>query len=88
MEDLSDRELERFLQENTAGKYFCGFSLMEKTPDHSCFSVLRSKIGTQRLAALFNTFYSTIKKKRRCIKCFYFCGCFNFNEQNVSLGRA
>ncbi len=33
-EDLSDRELERFLQENTAGKYFCGFSLTEKTPDH------------------------------------------------------
>ena len=24
MEDLSDRELERFLQENTAGKWFCG----------------------------------------------------------------
>jgi len=38
MENLSDRELERFLQENTAGKLFCGFSLLEKTPDHSYFS--------------------------------------------------
>ena len=53
MEDVSDRELERFLQENNAGKLFCGFSLLEKTPDHSYFSVLRSKIGTKRLAHLF-----------------------------------
>ena len=37
MEDLSDRELERFLQENLAGKYFCGFSLEDDTPDHSYF---------------------------------------------------
>ena len=44
MEDLSDRELERFLQENTAGKLFCGFSLLEKTPDHTYFSALRKKI--------------------------------------------
>src|SRR5258708_3622382 len=50
MEDLSDRELERFLQENTAGKLFCGFSLLEKTPDHSYFSALREKIGTTRLS--------------------------------------
>ena len=32
MEDLSDRELERFLQENTSAKMFCDFSLTEKTP--------------------------------------------------------
>jgi len=63
MEDLSDRELERFLQENVAAKYFCGFSLMEKTPDHSYFSVLRSKIGTQRLADLFNNFIQQLRKK-------------------------
>jgi len=30
MEDLSDRQLERFLEENTAAKLFCGFSLKEK----------------------------------------------------------
>ena len=29
MEDLSDRELEKYLSENTSGKWFCGFSLME-----------------------------------------------------------
>ena len=27
MEDLSDREMERYLQENLAAKYFCGFSM-------------------------------------------------------------
>lgn len=63
MENLSDRELERFLQENNAGKLFCGFSLMEKTPDHSYFSALRHKIGTHRLAKLFNKFNAQLKKR-------------------------
>ena len=63
MEDLSDRELERFLHENNAAKLFCGFSLLEKTPDHTYFSVLRSKIGTQRLAKLFNKFNAQLKKQ-------------------------
>ena len=63
MEDLSDRELERFLQENNAGKLFCGFSLLEKTPDHSYFSYLRHKIGTKQLAKLFNKFNAQLKKQ-------------------------
>ena len=63
MEDISDRELERFLQENNAGKFFCGFSLLEKTPDHSYFSVLRTKIGTKRLAHLFREVNRQIKAK-------------------------
>jgi len=32
LENLSDRELERYLQENTAGKWFCEFALTEPTP--------------------------------------------------------
>ena len=63
MEDLSDRELERYLQENTAAKYFCGFSLLEKTPDHSYFCVLRKKIGTKRLAKIFNDICASLRKK-------------------------
>ena len=54
MEDLSDRELERFLQENLAGKFFCGFELGDATPDHSSFEVMRERIGTSGLADLFN----------------------------------
>jgi len=53
-EDLTDRELERFLRENLAGKYFCGFELLQKTPSFSYFSYLRSRIGAKRLAKLFN----------------------------------
>ncbi len=38
MEDLSDRELERYLADSTAAKWFCDFALTEKTPDYSVFS--------------------------------------------------
>ena len=34
-EDYSDREMERVLQENVAIKWFCGFALLERTPDHT-----------------------------------------------------
>lgn len=50
MENLSDRELERYLAENTAAKWFCDFGLNEATPDYSVFSKICSKIGTTRLA--------------------------------------
>ena len=63
LEDLSDRELERFLQENTAGKYFCGFSLMEKTPDHSYFSELRKRIGTAGVSDMFNLLGKKLRAK-------------------------
>lgn len=46
MEDLSDRELERFLEENLAGELFCGFEMGEVTPDHSSFEVMRTRLGT------------------------------------------
>lgn len=62
MEDLSDRELERFLEENNAGKYFCGFKLDSKTPDHSYFGLLRNRIGTERLADLFNRVRESLKQ--------------------------
>ena len=54
MEDLSDRELEKFLQENTAGKWFCGFTLTDKTPDHSVFSKMRKRLGTKLLSNIFS----------------------------------
>lgn len=61
MDDLSDRELERFLQENLAGKFFCGFGLTDATPDFSTFSVFRDRIGTEGLAALFNQVRQALK---------------------------
>jgi IS5 family transposase len=61
LEDLSDRELERYLQENNAGKYFCGFELLSKTPSFSYFSYLRTRIGTKRLAKLFNRVVESLR---------------------------
>ena len=54
MEDLSDRELERYLQENTAAKWFCGFGLCERTPDYSVFSKVRRRLGTHFLSGVFS----------------------------------
>ena len=54
IEDLSNREAQRFLEENLAGKLFCGFDLKDQTPEHTYFVDLRQRIGTKRLAELFN----------------------------------
>lgn len=54
-EDYSDRQNEKALRENIAVRWFCGFGLTEETPDHSYFGKLRKRIGTARLAELFNT---------------------------------
>ena len=53
MEDISDRALQRFLQENNSGKWFCYFGLSEKTPDFSVFSRLRKRIGANTLSQIF-----------------------------------
>lgn len=53
MENCSDRELERFIQENTAARWFCGFNLKDNTPDHTVFCQLRKKIGTNTLSKIF-----------------------------------
>lgn len=63
MENLSDRELERYLQENTSAKWFCGFTLREETPDHSVFSKVRSRIGTNELSKLFANFRDQLKQQ-------------------------
>ncbi len=55
MEDLSDRELQRYLEENLAAKWFCGFTLSEPTLDYSLFTRVRTRIGTTRLSSLFAT---------------------------------
>jgi transposase, IS5 family len=61
LEDLSDRELEVFLQENMAGKWFCGFSLTEQTPDHTVFTRARKRIGTSLLSKLFSQLRGQLK---------------------------
>lgn len=61
MEDNSDREHERFLQENIAAKWFCGFGLSEPTPHYSVFSKARKRIGTKVLAEIFADLRAQLK---------------------------
>ena len=63
MENLSDRELERYMQENNAAKWFCNFSLSEKTPDYTVFSKIRSKIGTSLLSKIFSQLRDQLKSQ-------------------------
>ena len=60
MEDLSDRELEKFLQENIPAKLFCGFVFTDPTPHFTLFS----KIRTSRLSEMFRKVREELKKKR------------------------
>lgn len=61
LEDLSDRELEKFISENTASKWFCQFGLTDKAPDHSVFSRVRSRIGTNKLSKIFHLLRDQLK---------------------------
>jgi IS5 family transposase len=60
-EDYSDRDMEKAIRENIAVRWFCGFGLMEDTPDHSYFGKLRKRIGTERLAGIFKSINETLK---------------------------
>ena len=61
MEDVSDRELEKYLKENTAAKWFYGFSLMEQTPEYRLFSKVRARIGTSLLSSIFEELKNQLK---------------------------
>jgi transposase, IS5 family len=63
LEDLSDRELERFIVENNSAKWFCGFSLTEKTPDHTVFCAFRKRLGAQKLSEIFAVFRDQLKAR-------------------------
>ena len=71
-EDLSDREMERCLQENNAAKLFCGFNLTDVTPDHSFFGRMRQRIGVERLAKLFNQVTEQLRKQKLVSQVFTF----------------
>ena len=72
LEDLSDRELEKFLQENNAAKLFCGFQIDEKTPHFSLFTKLRKRIGTKALSKIFAKVRESLKNKGLILENFTF----------------
>lgn len=61
-EDLSDRQMERYVRENIPMKWFCGYKLREATPDHSYFGRLRERIGAEKLAEIFNEIIRRLEK--------------------------
>ena len=63
MENLSDRELERYIQENNAAKWFCHFELSERTPDHTVFCKIRQKIGVATLSKIFTHLRTQLKSQ-------------------------
>ena len=52
--DLSDRQCEERLAYDMAFRWFCGFSIDEKTPDHTYFCRVRSVLGTKNIGRIFN----------------------------------
>lgn len=62
-EDYSDRQMEKALQENVVIKWFCGFKLLEETPDHSYFGKLRTRLGTENIAKIFNAINDLLRNK-------------------------
>jgi IS5 family transposase len=72
MEDLSDREFERFMAENIAGKWFCGFGLTEKTPDFTTICKFRKAIGTKQMNRLFNEVKRQMQERSCCSEVFTF----------------
>lgn len=60
-EDYSDRQMEHAVRENMAVRGFTGFSFTEKTPDHSYFGKLRKRLGTKRIANLFDQVNAILK---------------------------
>ena len=61
MEDISDRELERYLGDSNAAKWFCDFDLTERTPDYSVFSKIRKKLGANLLSKIFAIFRDQLR---------------------------
>lgn len=56
MEDLSDRELERYFCEKNAARWLTKFKLLDKTPDHTVFCKARKKSEQRFFQGFLQTF--------------------------------
>ncbi len=63
LEDKSDRQMEEFLRDSLAAKYFCSFGLTEVTPDHTYFCKFRARIGTYQLSNIFKRMVRSFKQE-------------------------
>ena len=72
MENLSDRQFQRFMKENLAGKWFCDFGLIEKTPNYTTICKFRNKLGVAQIEVLFNACRDQLKEKGHMAEVFTF----------------
>jgi Transposase and inactivated derivatives, IS5 family len=72
MEDMSDREFERFIAENNAAKWFCGFGLLEKTPDYTTQCKFRNLVGTKQMSRIFAEVKVQLQAQGHCAEVFTF----------------
>lgn len=63
VEDLSYLELEGILQDSTAARWFCGFSLREITPNYKELKSIRRKLGIDLIVELLSSLQSQLREK-------------------------
>jgi IS5 family transposase len=81
MEDLSDRLFERFMSENISGKWFCNFTLSEKTPDFTTFCKFRKLLGKEKIQLIFD------ELKRQLTEQGYMAEVFTFVDASALVSR-
>ena len=87
VEDRSDREMERFMRENVAARWFRRFGMNERTPDRSHFGAFRKRLGTGGLMNLFEVMRATMKEAGLIPEIFTFVNASKLESKPTS-GRA
>ena len=72
IENLSDRQFQRFMEENNAGKWFCDFGILEETPTYSTICKFRNKLGVDEIEKLFNACREQLQEKGHMAEVFTF----------------
>jgi IS5 family transposase len=70
--DLSDREMERRLQDDMAFRWFCGFKLEDETPDHTYFGRVRTLLGADKIGKIFRLMVEKAEERNVVRKVFTF----------------
>jgi IS5 family transposase len=70
--DLSDRQLEERLKDDTGFRLFCGFNIEEATPDHTYFGRVRGLLGAEKIGKMFNMINDKATEKEIMRKVFTF----------------
>lgn len=60
--DLSDREMEERLRHDMAFRWFCEFKIEDETPEHTYFSRVRTLLGAERAAKIFDLINEAARK--------------------------